>query len=101
MEQSKLKEEQAVSRTLEDKPVIKGESLLVDNIDYTDVNLTTEQLSVRPVPDDIRAFLETIPDTDMFKVEEMKQKYMRSFDMTEEQYNRIAEEMLEEGYVLK
>lgn len=83
----------------EEKEVIKGESLMVD---ITDVEKVTEneRLAFQPVPDEIKQYLASIPDTDMLKVDEMRKKYLQTFDMTEEQYNKIAEEILEEGFVL-
>ena len=100
MEQSQITKTHDQIKDTVEKPVIKGESLIFDEIDYADESLTTQELAIRPVPEDVRTFLETIPDTEMLKVEEMRKKYMQSFDITEEQYNKIAEEMLEEGYIL-
>ena len=107
MEKSSVKEAQEVISL--DKPTIQGNSLRVEEINYVDETfviepsepLVTDEISIRSMPDNIRAVLETIPDTDMFKVEEMKKKYMNSFEMTPEQYDCVAEAMVQEGYILK
>ncbi len=99
MKDSQLKEVQNTTDLAEEKQVISGESLMVDVTELEPTPKSTLK-GVKPIPPEIKKFLEAIPDTDMLKVDEMRKKYLRSFDMTEEQYHQVAEEILEEGFVL-
>ena len=81
-----------------DKPIIKGEQLLYEEVDLD--NTVVLKKDVAHIPDNLKAPLEAVPDVRMDEVSRVSQRYQNHHDLTDDMLNIMAEEIIEEGFVL-
>ena len=96
MQELDIKEQ--IEESVIDKPVVKAESLL-----YSDVNLEDTVVfnkEIVEVPDYVKPHLTDLQEVRTAEVERVKKRYEEGVELTEETLNVVAEELIEEGFVL-
>ena len=84
--------------TLVEKPTLNAEGLFYEDVDLDTTVVVNKEVS--EVPDYVKPHLDKTQEVRMDEVERVKKRYEEGVELTEETLNVIAEEMIEEGFIL-